>query len=33
MHDPPIGDEAHDVLSRLQQDPIGLENLLMQYRA
>ena len=31
-HDPPIGDEAHDVLERLHQDPQGLEQFLIQYR-
>jgi short-subunit dehydrogenase len=32
-HDPPIGDEAHGVLDRLIKDPLGLEKMLMQYRA
>lgn len=31
-HDPPIGEEAHDVIDRLQQDPYGLEKFLMQFR-
>ena len=32
-HDPPIGDEAHGVLSGLARDPIGFEKMLAQYRA
>lgn len=32
-HDPPIGDEAHGVLSGLATDPIGFEKMLAQYRA
>ncbi|MFN2531495.1 MAG: SDR family NAD(P)-dependent oxidoreductase [Pyrinomonadaceae bacterium] len=32
-HDPAIGDEAQGILIGLQQDPIGLETMLMKYRA
>ncbi|HKE59485.1 MAG TPA: SDR family NAD(P)-dependent oxidoreductase [Pyrinomonadaceae bacterium] len=32
-HDPPIGDEAHGVLERLAKDPLGMEQMLAQYKA
>ena len=32
-HDPPIGDEARGVLDGLTKDPIGVEKMLMTYRA
>jgi NAD(P)-dependent dehydrogenase (short-subunit alcohol dehydrogenase family) len=32
-HDPPIGDEAHQVLESLAKDPLGMEKLLSTYRA
>jgi len=32
-HDPPIGDEARGVLDGLTKDPIGVEKMLMNYRA
>ena len=32
-HDPPIGDEARSVLDGLTKDPIGVEKMLMNYRA
>jgi len=32
-HDPPIGDEAHGVLEELAKDPLGMEQMLAQYRA
>jgi NAD(P)-dependent dehydrogenase (short-subunit alcohol dehydrogenase family) len=32
-HDPAIGEEAEGILARLQNDPIGLEKMLMKYRA
>ena len=31
-HDPPIGDEAHGVLEELAKDPLGMEQMLAQYR-
>lgn len=32
-HDPPIGDEAHQVLEGLAKDPLGLEKMLSGYKA
>ncbi|HEX6731037.1 MAG TPA: SDR family NAD(P)-dependent oxidoreductase, partial [Pyrinomonadaceae bacterium] len=32
-HDPPIGDEAHGVLSSLAKDPLALEKVLAGYKA
>lgn len=32
-HDPPIGDEAHQVLESLAKDPVGLEKMLSGYKA
>jgi hypothetical protein len=32
-HDPPIGDEAHGVLSSLAKDPIAMEKMLANYKA
>ncbi|HEX7296734.1 MAG TPA: SDR family NAD(P)-dependent oxidoreductase [Pyrinomonadaceae bacterium] len=32
-HDPPIGDEAHQVLESLAKDPVGLEKMLSAYKA
>lgn len=32
-HDPPIGDEAHGVLSSLAKDPLALEKMLAGYKA
>jgi NAD(P)-dependent dehydrogenase (short-subunit alcohol dehydrogenase family) len=32
-HDPPIGDEAHQVLESLAKDPAGLEKVLSGYKA
>ena len=31
-HDPPIGDEAHQVLESLAKDPVGLEKMLSAYK-
>lgn len=31
-HDPPIGDEAHQVLDSLAKDPLGLEKMLSAYK-
>ena len=32
-HDPPIGDEAHQVLESLAKDPLGMEKMLSGYKA
>src|SRR5215208_519103 len=32
QHDPPIGDEAKGVFDRLSKDPLGLENMLQDYK-
>ena len=32
-HDPPIGDEAHQVLESLRKDPLGLEKMLSSVKA
>jgi NAD(P)-dependent dehydrogenase (short-subunit alcohol dehydrogenase family) len=32
-HDPPIGDEAHQVFEGLAKDPLGLERMLSGYKA
>ena len=31
-HDPPIGDEARDILNGLEKDPLGMEKMLAQYK-
>ena len=31
--DPPIGEEAQGILDQLKSDPVGLENMLAQFRA
>ena len=32
-HDPPIGDEAHQVLESLAKDPVAMERMLSAYKA